>query len=70
MTHGIHRVTAFEIKSPHTLRVEFEDGLSRTIDFTPILEGELYGPLRDPGVVRGYICPSCGRILLYGKATA
>ena len=50
MTHGIHRVTAFEIKSPHTLRVEFEDGLSRTIDFTPILEGELYGPLRDPAI--------------------
>ena len=48
MTHGIHRVTAFEIKSPHTLRVEFEDGVSRTIDFTPILEGDLYGPLRDP----------------------
>jgi len=25
----------------------FEDGLVRTIDFRPVLEGELYGPLRD-----------------------
>ena len=27
--------------------VSFEDGLSRQIDFSPVLEGELYGPLRD-----------------------
>jgi len=28
--------------------LRFNDGLARTIDFEPILEGELYGPLRDP----------------------
>jgi hypothetical protein len=46
--HPIHRVTAFEVQAPHTLRVEFEDGLARVIDFRPVLAGELFGPLQDP----------------------
>jgi hypothetical protein len=48
MQHPIHRVTSFEQTAPFTLRVEFDDGLSRVIDFGPILHGELLGPLRDP----------------------
>jgi hypothetical protein len=48
MQHPIHRVTSFEQTAPYTLRVEFSDGLSRVIDFEPILHGELFGPLRDP----------------------
>jgi hypothetical protein len=52
MGHGIHRVTSFEVTGEHTLRVEFEDGVTRSIDFEPILAGELYGPLRDPEVFR------------------
>ncbi len=47
MAHPVHRVTAFEIVGPYRIRVEFADGLVRTIDFRPVLEGELYGPLRD-----------------------
>jgi hypothetical protein len=47
MKHAIHRVTWFEIISPYTLRVGFEDGTEQTINFKPILAGELYGPLRD-----------------------
>lgn len=47
MRHPIHSVKGFEIVGPYRLRIEFEDGLSRTIDFRPVLEGELYGPLRD-----------------------
>ena len=53
MAHGIHRVTAFELRSRHTMRVEFEDGVSHVIDFGSVLEGELYGPLRDPTVFQG-----------------
>ena len=45
MNHPIHRVTAFEIAGPYTLRVRFEDGVERTIDFLPVLVGELLGPL-------------------------
>jgi len=48
--HPVHRVKGFEIVGPYRLRVEFADGLTRTIDLKPVLEGELYGPLRDIGV--------------------
>lgn len=47
MVHPVHRVTAFEIVGPYHIRITFADGLVRTIDFHPVLEGELYGPLRD-----------------------
>ncbi len=50
MRHPVHRVKAFEIVGSYLLRIEFADGLSRTIDFRPMLEGELYGPLRDLGL--------------------
>jgi hypothetical protein len=50
MNHPIHQVTAFEVVGPYSLRVWFEDGLERTIDFSPMLAGELFGPLRDPSV--------------------
>jgi hypothetical protein len=47
MDHPIYRVRSFEIVSPYTLRVRFDDDTEQTIDFLPILAGELYGPLRD-----------------------
>ena len=47
MKHPIYRVVSFEIVAPYTLRVEFDDDTSQVIDFQPVLEGELYGPLRD-----------------------
>jgi hypothetical protein len=50
MTHEIHRVVDFEKVAPFTLRVQFEDGTRQIIDFRPVLEGELFGPLRDPSV--------------------
>ena len=47
MPHPIHRVTSVEVLGGCRLRIGFDDGSSREIDFQPILEGELYGPLRD-----------------------
>ena len=47
MNHPIYRVRAFEIVEPYTLRVSFDGGSEQTIDFQPILAGELYGPLQD-----------------------
>ena len=47
MTPPIYRVHSFQIVGPCTLRVEFDDCTSRTIDFAPILAGEMYGPLQD-----------------------
>ncbi|HTA29101.1 MAG TPA: DUF2442 domain-containing protein [Candidatus Cybelea sp.] len=47
MKHAIYKVRSFSIIGPHALSVGFDDGVFREIDFTPILQGELYGPLRD-----------------------
>jgi len=47
MIHPIYRVQAFEIVAPYTLRVKFDDHTVQTIDFRPVLAGELYRPLRD-----------------------
>jgi hypothetical protein len=47
MTHPIHEVRSFEVVATYTLCVSFEDGTTQTIDFRPVLAGELYGPLRD-----------------------
>ena len=47
MSHPIYRVVDFEVVGSHTLRVWFDDGAERIIDFWPILEGPLYGPLQD-----------------------
>jgi hypothetical protein len=46
MNHPIIRIRSFEIVAPYTLRVLFDDHSEQTIDFQPILTGEMYGPLR------------------------
>ncbi len=48
--HRICRVTAFNKVAPFTLRVVFDDGAARIVDFLPVLEGEMYGPLKDGDV--------------------
>jgi hypothetical protein len=50
MQHPIHRVESFQRLGPYTLQIVFSDGLCREIDCSPILEGELLSPLRDPAL--------------------
>ena len=45
--HGIYRVESFEIISPYTLKIGFDDGSEQVINFEPVLTGELFGPLHD-----------------------
>jgi len=45
--HHIYQVEAFEAIAPYTLRVQFDDKTEQTIDFKPVLAGELFGPLRE-----------------------
>jgi hypothetical protein len=47
MSHPICRVAGFEIVAPYVLRLRFDDTTIQTIDFAPVLTGELYAPLRD-----------------------
>ena len=50
MTHPIYRVERFAIVGPYTLTLEFDDGTRQRIDFRPVLEGEVFGPLQDLAV--------------------
>lgn len=47
MDHPIYRVTSMSIEGPYRLRVTFDDDTERSIDFLPVLKGELFGSLRD-----------------------
>ena len=47
MNHPIYKVRSVKLVAPHTLRVGFDDGTELTIDFRPVLAGELYRPLRE-----------------------
>ena len=40
-------VIGFQHVGPYTLHVQFDDGAEQTIDFRPVLHGNLYAPLRD-----------------------
>ena len=50
MSHPIYRVISFEVEAPYTLRIRFDDKTEQVIDFQAVLEGELFGPLRDPSL--------------------
>lgn len=52
MSHPVVRIRSFEIVGPYAIRVGFDDGSSRVIDFEPVLAGELYAPLADPALFR------------------
>ena len=47
MTHPIYHICAIQIQSPYTLHITFNDKTERTINFRPVLSGQLYGPLSD-----------------------
>ena len=48
MAHPIHRVSSVRVTGNYRVFVAFDDGTSREINLEPMLEGEFYGPLRDP----------------------
>jgi hypothetical protein len=47
MGHRLYKITAYKIIGPYSLHVVFDDGTTQEIDLSPILYGEMYGPLRD-----------------------
>ncbi len=47
MFHPIYRVLGFQITAPYTLQIRFDDATEQTINFEPLLTGQLFGPLRD-----------------------
>jgi hypothetical protein len=47
MSHPIYRIESCQIVGPYKLRLRFDDGAERTIDFRDVLAGGIYGPLKD-----------------------
>jgi len=47
MYHELYRVTDFHIVGDFTLQVRFDDEIEQTIDFKPVLYGQMWGPLRE-----------------------
>ena len=50
MEHKLHEVTNFKVLRPYTLEIQFDDGVRQEVNFQGVLEGELYGPLKDPKI--------------------
>ena len=48
--HAIHRIASVQPRNHYTLALTFGDGTERTVNLEPMLEGELFGPLRDPAL--------------------
>lgn len=44
--HELYDVVAFKIVDDYTLWLQFDDGHEQTIDFEPVLYGEVFAPLR------------------------
>ena len=51
MSHVSHRIDPFEIIGQNTAPLRFADGTREHIDFRPMLEGQIFGTLRDPAIM-------------------
>ena len=47
MKHEIYKIIYCKHLPPYGLQLKFDDGLERVVDLENILEGQIYGPLRD-----------------------
>ena len=45
--HKLYRVIGFALAGDYKILVRFDDATEQTIDFEPVLHGEMWGPLRD-----------------------
>ncbi len=64
MIHPIYRITQCEYLPPYSLRLRFNDGVERLVDLEPVLEGEIYGPLRDQSTfAQSVLDPELGTVV-------
>lgn len=48
----ILRITSAEVCGPHSLRLSFNEGTEKSVDVSPLLEGPVFEPLKDPDYFR------------------
>jgi hypothetical protein len=63
--HPIHEVRHVAVLRDYVLRVRFEDATEQVIDLEPVLEGELFAPLRDPALFRAVAIDPHARTLVW-----
>jgi hypothetical protein len=60
----ILRINAAEVRDDHRLYLRFNDGTEKVVDLSPILNGPIFEPLRDPEYFsRMELDPICGTVV-------
>jgi hypothetical protein len=60
----ILRINAAEVRDDHCLYLRFNDGTEKVVDLSPILDGPIFEPLRDPEYFsRMELDPVCGTVV-------
>jgi hypothetical protein len=60
----ILRITHVEIAGPHSLTLEFNDGTQKSVDVSPLLDGPVFAPLKDPHYFAlAELDPACGTVV-------
>ncbi|MEZ4727172.1 MAG: DUF2442 domain-containing protein [Caldilineaceae bacterium] len=65
MAHKLYRVVDFQLVDQYQIRVKFSDGAERTINFEPVLHGEVFGPLRELSRFRQVKLNAAARTLVW-----
>ncbi|MEK6614605.1 MAG: DUF2442 domain-containing protein [Bacteroidota bacterium] len=47
MQYEFHNIKSFCLTASYTLEIIFDDNTHKVIDFSPVLYGEMYGPLKN-----------------------
>ncbi len=60
----ILHVLSAEVCGPHSLRITFSDGTKKRVNVIPLLEGEVFEPLKDPNYfARVVVDPICRTVV-------
>jgi hypothetical protein len=60
----ILRINAAEVCGAHLLALVFNDETSKVVDVSPLLEGPVFEPLKDPQYfARAVLDPVCGTVV-------
>jgi hypothetical protein len=60
----ILRVNAAEVRNDHRIYLVFNNGTAKVVDLSPILDGPIFEPLRDPRYfARMELDPVCGTVV-------
>jgi hypothetical protein len=61
---AITRIVTVEVCGPHSLRLEFHDGLRKSVNLLPLLNGPVFDPLLDPNYfARALLDPVAGTVV-------